>query len=78
MEAGTFRNWLVEKGCRIDAGEHPRGHEGHGEITVHREGRKTRLPLTGMHHALDPRIVRGVCDELGLDFKQLPGPQGRV
>jgi hypothetical protein len=78
MEAGTFRNWLVEHGCRIDAGEHPRGHEGHGEVTVHREGRKTRLPLTGMHHALDPRIVRRVCDELGLDFRQLPGPQGRV
>lgn len=78
MEAGTFRNWLVEHGCRIDAGQHPRGHEGHGEVTVHREGRKTSLPLTGMRHALDPRIVRRVCDELGLEFKQLPGPQGHV
>jgi len=78
MEAGTFRNSLVEHGCRIDAGKHPHGHEGHGEVTVHREGRKAQLPLTGTHHALDPRIVRRVCDELGLDFTRLPGPQSRV
>jgi len=78
MEAATFRKWLVENGCRIDADMHRRGHEGHGEVTVHREGRETQLPLTGAHHALDPRVVRRVCKELGLDSAQLPGPQSRV
>lgn len=78
METATFRKWLVEHGCRIDADEHPRGHEGHGEVTVHREGRKARLPLAGAHRALDPRTVRRICDELRLDPAQLPGPQSRV
>jgi hypothetical protein len=78
METATFRKWLVEQGCRIDAFEHPRGHEGHGEVTVHREDRKARLPLAGAHRALDPRTVRRVWDELGLDPAQLPGPQSRV
>ena len=78
METATFRNGLVEHGCRIDSDKHPRGHEGHGEVTVHREGRTARLPLTGAHHALDPRTVRRVCDELGLDPAQLPGPQSRA
>jgi hypothetical protein len=75
MESATFRKWFVEHGCRIDTDEHPRGHE---EVTVHREGRKARLPLAGAHHARDPRTVRRVCDELGLDPAQLPGPQSRV
>ncbi|MFZ0093446.1 MAG: hypothetical protein WB563_07505 [Pseudolabrys sp.] len=78
METATFRKWLVEQGCRIDAFEHPRGHEGHGEVTVHREDRKARLPLAGAHRALDPRTVRRVRIELGLDPAQLPGPQSRV
>jgi hypothetical protein len=78
MEAATFRNWLVEHGCRIDAERHPRGHEGHGEVTVHREGRKAQLPLTGARHALDTRTVHRICDDLGLDATQLPGPQSRV
>jgi hypothetical protein len=78
METATFRNWLVEHGCRIDSNKHPRGHEGHGEVTVHREGRSARLPLTGARHALDPRTVRRICDELGLDATQLPGPQSRA
>jgi len=43
MERATFRKWLVEHGCRIDAAEHPRGHKGHVMVTVHREGRKTRI-----------------------------------
>jgi hypothetical protein len=78
VEIATFRTWLVEQGCRIDAGEHARGHEGHGELTVHREGRSTRIPLGGPHQALDPRIVRRACEELGLDASQLPGPKSRV
>jgi hypothetical protein len=78
VEIATFRTWLVEHGCRIDAGGHPRGHEGHGEITVHREGRSTRIPLEGPRQSLDPRIVRRACEELGLDASQLPGPKSRV
>jgi hypothetical protein len=78
VEIGTFRKWLVERGCRIDTDEHPRGHEGHGEVTVHHEGRRARVPLASPHHALDPRVVRRVCEELGLDPSELPGPKSRV
>jgi len=78
MESGTFRKWLVEQGCRIHSDEHPRGHEGHVMVTVHREGRKTRLELAGPHQALDPRVVRRACKELALDPLQLPGPKSRV
>jgi hypothetical protein len=78
MESATFRKWLVEHGCRIDSDVHPRGHEGHVTVTVHREGRKTQIPLGGSHHALDPRVARRACEELGLDPSQLPGPKSRV
>jgi hypothetical protein len=78
MESATFRKWLVEQGCHIDGHEGPRGHEGPVMVTVHREGRKTRVPLGGSHLALDPRVVRRACEELGLDVSQLPGPKSRV
>lgn len=78
MERATFRKWLIEQGCRIDAAEHPRGHKGHVMVTVHREGRKIRLALKGPRQSLDPRAVRRVCDALGLDALQLPGPKSRV
>ena len=78
MESATFRKWLVEQGCRIDGDEHPRGHEGHVMVTVHREGYKTRVTLGGSRQALDPRVVRQACEDLGLDPSQLPGPKSRV
>jgi len=78
MESATFRKWLVEQGCHIEGGEHPRGHEGPVMATVRREGRETRVPLGGSHKALDPRVVRRACEELGLDSSQLPGPKSRV
>ena len=78
MESATFRKWLVEQGCRVDTDEHPVGHEGHAMVTVHREGRNTRVPLVGSRKALDPRVVRQACEELGLDPSQLPGPKSRV
>jgi len=78
MESATFRKWLVEHGCRIDHGEHQQRHQGHVMVTVHREGRKTEVPLGGSHQILDPRVVRQACDELGLDPEQLPGPKSRV
>jgi hypothetical protein len=78
MNSATFRKWLAEQGCRFDSQEHHHRHEGHVMVTVHREGRKTEIPLGGSHHDIDPRVVRHACEELGLDPSQLPGPQSRV
>ncbi len=78
MEIETFRKWLVEHGCRIDTDEHPRGHQGHGGITVHLRDRKTRIPLGHPRHAIDARLVRRICEDLGLDPSELPGPKSRV
>ncbi len=78
MESATFRKWLVQHGRRIDHGEHQKRHEGQVMVTVHREGRKTQVPLAGSHQILDRRVVRRACEELRLDPEQLPGPKGRV
>lgn len=78
MESETFRKWLLGQGCRIDAHEHHQRHEGHVVVTVHREGRKAEIPLGGSHQILDPRVVRGACEQLGLDPSLLPGPKSRV
>jgi hypothetical protein len=77
MESATFRNWLVEQGCSFDTQHEVRG-EGHGTLTIHREGRTAELSLVGSRHELDPRSVRQVCEALGLDWFDLPGPKGRV
>ncbi len=47
-------------------------------VTVHREGRTSQAPLGGSRKELDPRDVRRVCEELGLDWSKLPGPKSRV
>jgi hypothetical protein len=47
-------------------------------VTVHREGRKAEVPLGGSRQILDHRVVRRACEELGLDWSKLPGPQSRV
>jgi len=78
MESATFRKWLVEQGCRIDHGEHDRRHKGAVMVTVHREGRKTEVPLGPSHQIIDIRLVQRACEELGLDPTQLPGPKSRV
>jgi mRNA interferase HicA len=77
MESMTFRKWLVEQGCRFDAQHEGRG-EGHGTLIIRREGRTAELSLAGPHHELDPRSVRQVCEALGLEWSDLPGPRGRV
>jgi mRNA interferase HicA len=77
MESATFRKWLADRGCRFDRQEQRR-HEGPVTVTVHREGKKSEVPLGGPQQALDPRIVRRACEELGLDWTQLPGPASRV
>jgi hypothetical protein len=78
MESATFRKWLAEHGCRFDRQEHQQRHEGPAMVTVHREGKKSEVPLGGSRQILDPRVVRRACEELGLDWTQLPGPAGRV
>jgi len=45
---------------------------------VHREGRKAEVPLGGSRQTLDVRVVRRACEQLGLDWSQLPGPKSRV
>jgi hypothetical protein len=47
-------------------------------VVVHHEGRKAEVPLGGSRQILDPRVVRRVCEELGLDWSELPGPKSRV
>lgn len=78
MESATFRRWLVRQGCRFDRHEHQQRHEGHVLVTVHRDGRKTEIPLGGSRQVLDPRVVRQACEKLGLDCSLLPGPKSRV
>lgn len=78
MESATFRNWLAEHGCRFDYREHHERGEGPVMVTVHREGRTSQAPLGGSRKDLDPRDLRRVCDELGLDWSQLPGSKDRV
>jgi hypothetical protein len=77
MENATFRKWLAEHGCRFDTQREAR-REGHGTVTIHREGRTAELPLVGAGHNLHPRSVRQVCEALGLDWSNLPGPKGSV
>jgi hypothetical protein len=78
MESETFRKWLAERGCRFDKYEHHKRGEGPVMVTVHREGRTSAAPLGGSHLDIDPREARRVCDELGLNWAELPGPQSRV
>ena len=78
MESATFRKWLAEQGCRFDRHEHQERREGHVMVTVPREGRTSQAPLGGSRKDLDPRDVRRVCEELGLDWSELPGPKSRV
>ena len=77
MENATFRKWLTEQECRFDTQNEERG-EGHGTVTIHREGRTAKLPLVGSRHELDPDSVRQVCEALGLNWSDLPGSKGRA
>jgi len=77
MEDATFKKWLTERGCRFDTQPEERG-EGHGTVTIHREGRTADLLLVGSRHELDPRSVKRVCEALGLDWSDLPGPKSRA
>jgi hypothetical protein len=77
MESETFRDWLVERGCRFDHHEEQRG-KGQAAITVHRKGRSAELPQVGSHKPIDLDTARAVCQTLGLDWTELPGPASRA
>jgi hypothetical protein len=77
MEYATFRDWLDKHGCRFDTRHEERG-EGHGTVTIHRDGRTAELRLVGSRHELDPQSVRKVCEALGLKWPDLPGPKSRT
>jgi hypothetical protein len=78
MEPETFRQWLSERGCTFEAGKDTVRTHGHAHVIVHRGDRSAVLPGVGTKKQLDPRIVRKIVDELGLDWNELPGPASRV
>lgn len=78
MEPKTFRQWLSERGCAFEAGKDTVRTHGHAHVIVHRGDRSAVLPGVGTKKQLDPRIVRKIVDELGLDWNELPGPASRV
>ena len=78
MEPATFRRWLSERGCTFEAGKDTVGAHGHAYVTVRRGDRKAILPEVGTRKRLDPKVVRQIVEELGLDWNELPGPASRV
>lgn len=78
MECGTFRQWLSERGCTFEAGKDTVGTHGHAYVIARRGDRRAVLPEVGTKKRLDPRIVRQIVEELGLDWNELPGPASRV
>ena len=77
MESATFRRWLSERGCTFEEGTETRA-GGHAYVTVRLGDRHAVLPDVGTRLRLDPRVVREIVDELGLDWNELPGPASRV
>jgi hypothetical protein len=78
MQSATFRQWLSEHGCTFEAGRDTVKTAGHAYVTVRLGDRRAVLPEVGSHKRLDPRVVRQIVDELGLDWNELPGPASRV
>lgn len=78
MESETLRHWLSERGCTFEAGKDTGETHGHAHVTVRLGDRRAILPEVGTKQRLDPRIVRQIVNELGLDWNELPGPASRV
>jgi len=76
MESATFQKWLAERGCRFDTEREKRG-TGHATVTVHFNGRKARVPLSGSRQRLDATIIRQACEELGLSLPNVPEARRR-
>src|SRR5450830_538731 len=72
-KARHFGNGWPSGGCRFDRHEHHERGKGQVLVTVLREGRTSQAPLGGSRQDLDPRDVRRVCEELGLEWSELPG-----
>lgn len=77
MQPDTFRDWLRERGCSFDEPPRERG-AGLTAVTVRRGDRAAELPKASSRKDLDPEEVRHIVDALGLDWRELPGPQSRV
>ena len=79
MRSDTFREWLAERGCVFEQTKRS-GKKAHGfpDVIVKLGDRKTELHVKGASQDLDPREVRRVVDELGLNWDDLPGPQSRA
>jgi hypothetical protein len=67
VEIETFRKSLAGQGCRFDQNERHR-HEGPVMVTVHRDDRRTQVPLGGSRQILDQCVVRQASEDLGLDW----------
>ena len=74
MESETFGQWLGERGCSFEVGKDTSGAQGHVYVTVRCGYRRVVLPQIGSKKRLDPRIIRYVIDELGMDWNELPDP----
>ena len=79
MRSDNFKKWLAERGCVFEQTVRV-GKKAHGfsNVIVRLEGRKTELHVEGANQDLDPREIRRVVEDLGLNWNELPGPQSRV
>lgn len=79
MRSDNFKKWLAERGCVFEQTVRA-GKKAHGfsNVIVRLEGRKTELHVGGANQDLDPREIRRVVVDLGLNWDELPGPQSRV
>lgn len=79
LRSDTFKKWLAERGCVFEQTKRGGKHvHGFPNVIVKREDRETELHVEGSTQDLDPREVRRVVDELGLDWQELPGPKSRM
>lgn len=79
VRSDTFKEWLAERGCVFEQTVRA-GKKAHGfaNVVVRLGDRKTELHVKGGTQDLDPREVKRVVEELGLNWDELPGPQSRM
>lgn len=73
MEATIFRKWLADRGCSFE----PEINHGHACLTVYSGEKKATLPEFGTHKVLDPRTIRRIIEDLGLNLNELPDLESR-
>jgi len=74
MESGTFGQWLAERGCSFETCKDTSGAQGQAYVTVRYGHHQVVLPQIRSKKRLDPRIIKYVIDELGIDWNELPDP----